>query len=298
MITTLSVCLAKMSLSNKNSFIDDDAFLNHPRAGSSGFMLPQSSNQGGINQFQPVQQSRQEASASGIMSPDEKHRQLLLLQKDIEARTIDSSNRSLGLLYESEKVGAATGEELHRQKEQLLRTEGRLDEINSTLKQSERHLNGIKSVFGGIKNYLFAKNSGLPPPSPQQAIQATTSSQNQIPHSNSDASIGSSSSRKQFYSQAENDRLDTIREQNHPALRSRGLVEEDSSKTLASVDEVLDRNLDEMAMGLSRLKGLALDLNAELDEHDDILIRLDDKASRTGIKVEKQNKDMSKILKK
>ena len=53
-----------------------------------------------------------------------------------------------------------------------------------------------------------------------------------------------------------------------------------------------------MAMGLSRLKGLALDLNAELDEHDDILIRLDDKASRTGIKVEKQNKDMSKILKK
>ena len=58
--------LAKMSLSNKNSFfdtnndIDDDAFLNHPRAGSSGFMLPQSSNQGGINQFQPVQQSRQQ----------------------------------------------------------------------------------------------------------------------------------------------------------------------------------------------------------------------------------------------
>jgi len=40
------------------------------------------------------------------------------------------------------------------------------------------------------------------------------------------------------------------------------------------------------------------DLNAELDEHDDILIRLDDKASRTGIKVEKQNKDMSKILNK
>jgi len=116
-----------------------------------------------------------------------------------------------------------------------------------------------------------------------------------IPHSSSDVSIGSSSSRKPFY-QPENDRLDTIREQNHPALKSRGLVE-DSDKT-NSVDDVLDRNLDEMAMGLSRLKGLALDLNAELDEHDDILIRLDDKASRTGVKVDKQNKDMSKILKK
>ena len=65
-------------------------------------------------------------------------------------------------------------------------------------------------------------------------------------------------------------------------------------------DEVLPQTWMriQMAMGLSRLKGLALDLNAELDEHDDILIRLDDKASRTGIKVEKQNKDMSKILKK
>merc|ERR1712241_944625 len=96
------------------------------------------------------------------MSPEERHQQLLLKKKEIEAKTLDSSNRSLSLLYESEKVGAATGEELQRQKEQLLRTEGRLDDINSTLKQSERHLNGIKSVFGGIKNYLFAKNAGLP----------------------------------------------------------------------------------------------------------------------------------------
>ena len=279
-----------MTLSNKNSYydhgneIDDDTFLNHPRAGSSGFMLPQN-NQGAGG-----------SPSSGVMSPEERHQQLLLKKKEIEAKTLDSSNRSLSLLYESEKVGAATGEELQRQKEQLLRTEGRLDDINSTLKQSERHLNGIKSVFGGITNYLFAKNSGLPPPPPSASTPQQGSNSQKIPHSNSDVSIGStSSSRKPFY-QPENDRLDTIREQNHPALKSRGLLE-DLDKN-SSVDEVLDRNLDEMAMGLSRLKGLALDLNAELDEHDDILIRLDDKASRTGIKVEKQNKDMSKILKK
>ena len=47
---------------------------------------------------------------------------------------------------------------------------------------------------------------------------------------------------------------------------------------------------------LFRLKGLALDLNSELEEHDDILNRMDDKASHAGIKVSKQNKDMSKIL--
>lgn len=280
----------KMAVANKNSFfddlddkeIDDDTFLNHPRAGSSGYMLPQRS-QGGYSS----------ASASGnVTSDEERLRQIILKKKEIESSTIESSNRSLGLLFESEKVGAATGVELQRQKEQLLRTEGRLDEINDTLKQSERHLTGIKSVFGGIKNYLFAKNSGLPPATAQQA---STSQIQNVRLSNSDSDIASSSSRKPMY-QPENDRLDTIREQNHPALKSRGLVE-DSDKT-SSADEVLDRNLDEMALGLSRLKGLALDLNTELDEHDDILIRLDDKAGRTGMKVEKQNKDMSKILKK
>jgi len=278
-----------MSVAKKNPFfddnddkeIDDDTFLNHPRAGSSGYMLPQRS-QGGYSS----------ASASGnVTSDEERLRQIILKKKEIESSTIESSNRSLGLLFESERVGAATGAELQRQKEQLLVTEGRLDEINDTLKQSERHLTGIKSVFGGIKNYLFAKNSGLPPATAQQA---STSQIQNVRLSNSDSDIASSSSRKPMY-QPENDRLDTIREQNHPALKSRGLVE-DSDKT-SSADEVLDRNLDEMAMGLSRLKGLALDLNTELDEHDDILIRLDDKASRTGIKVEKQNKDMSKILK-
>jgi len=278
-----------MSVAKTNSFfddnkeIDDDTFLNHPRAGSSGFMLPQTGtgNQGGASSA---------STSRNVSSDEEKLRQIMLKKKEIENSTIESSNRSLGLLFESEKVGAATGAELQRQKEQLLRTEGRLDEINNTLKQSERHLTGIKSVFGGIKNYLFAKSSGLPP----AAAQQPPTSQN-VRLSNSDSDIASSSARKPMY-QPENDRLDTIREQNHPALKSRGLVEE--SEKPKSVDDVLDQNLDEMAMGLSRLKGLALDLNAELDEHDDILIRLDDKASRTGIKVEKQNKDMSKILNK
>lgn len=264
-----------MSFGNKNPFyepeIDDEMFLTHPRAGSSGFMLPQHSSN--VETTTP---------SSGITSPaEDRHRQIQLQKKEIENRTLESSGRSIALLYESEKVGVATGEELTRQKEKLLRTEERLDDINNTLKQSERHLNGIKSVFGGIKNYLFAKKSGLPPPDPQPAIKQSTS----------DGSIGLN--KPQQY-QPDNDRLDTLREENHPALRSRGLVEGENK---ASVDEILDGRLDEMAMGLNRLKGLALDLNEELDDHDDILNRLHDKASHADIKVGKQNKTMDKILK-
>ena len=83
-------------------------------------------------------------------------------RREIEERTLDSSNRSLGLLFESERAGIETAEELNRQKEQLKRTEERLDDINSTLKTSERHLQGIKSVFGGIKNYFSSRNASSP----------------------------------------------------------------------------------------------------------------------------------------
>lgn len=254
--------------------IDDETFLNHPRAGSAGYMLPQHNSR----------------PNSAVMSLEERQRQLLMKKREIEENTLESSNRSLGLLFESEKVGVATAEELGRQKEQLLRTEGRLDEINHTLKTSERHLNGIKSVFGGIKNYLFAKNSGLPSGGSQSG-SSTMSGPSKMPQSNSDLAIGG---RIKHYQPSEDPRLDSLREETHPALRQRGLIEPDVAKR--SVDDVLDDNLDEMAKGLSRLKGLALDLNAELDEHDDIIDRIDDKASHAGIKVNKQNKDMSKLL--
>ena len=39
------------------------------------------------------------------------------------------------------------------------------------------------------------------------------------------------------------------------------------------MDEALDRNLDDMASGLARLKGLAQGLNSELSDHNQILDR-------------------------
>ena len=81
-------------------------------------------------------------------------------------------HRSISLLYESERTGQATAEELLRQKEQLKQTESRLTDINSTLKQSERHLQGIKSVFGGIRNYF----KGGPPAGAAPGVGAEASS--------------------------------------------------------------------------------------------------------------------------
>jgi len=279
--------------------VDDDDFLNHPRSGSSGYMLQnsrQAESSPGYNQYSSSERQR---NALGLDSEGNKEygtdrvQAIMDKRREIEERTLDSSNRSLGLLFESERAGAATAEELNRQKEQLKRTEERLDDINSTLKTSERHLQGIKSVFGGIKNYFSSRNASAAGGA-NSASQTNSSNTTAAPNGNVGAA---GTSNAEFNSNRLNgfenggDRFDN-RSENHPALRTRGL-HENSNK---SVDDILDSNLDEMSQGLGRLKGLAMNLNEELEEHNAILDRLDDKTANADWRVKKQNKDMDKLL--
>ncbi len=111
--------------------MDDEEFLRHPRNGP-GYILPQHSGGGGGGGGGTA------AAAARPRPPptaEEMRQQMLQRKREIEERTVESSQRSLGMLYESEKVGQNTASDLARQKEQLRSTEARLDDINSTLKQ-------------------------------------------------------------------------------------------------------------------------------------------------------------------
>jgi len=251
----------------KNRFldeeVDDEEFLRHPKSGTSGYMLPHQA---------PTQSNTSRHSAQQTL--EQQRQQLAQRRREIEERTLASSERGLGLLYESEKVGVATAEELGRQKEQLIKTEEKLDDINSTLRNSEKHIQGIRSVFGSIRNYFSGHSTAAPPPShpaPQLPNPTINTTPTLPPH------------QQQGY------------QDHHPGLRNKpGIVQQ----TPGSVDEALDRNLDDMASGLARLKGLAQGLNSELSEHNQILDRVSDKTEVVGFKVDRQNKDMNKILKK
>lgn len=70
--------------------VDDDAFLRHPKQGSSGYMFPE-----------------QQPKRNPI---EERRIQLQEERRKIEERTLDSSNRSVGLLQESERAGIETAE--------------------------------------------------------------------------------------------------------------------------------------------------------------------------------------------
>jgi hypothetical protein len=58
-------------------------------------------------------------------------------------------------------------QELLRQREVITNIEQKTDEINTTLTTSQRHLNNIKSVFGGIKNW-WGNKKDTPAPPPEQ----------------------------------------------------------------------------------------------------------------------------------
>merc|ERR1712000_20087 len=135
--------------------------------------------------------------------------------------------------------------ELSRQKEQLLNTEQKLDDINSTLRSSEKHIQGIRSVFGSIRNYFSGHSTTTPSTStttlPTTLPTSTSADPLHTPH--------------------------TGHHQHHPALRGQSGL---GHRQAGSVDEALDRNLDDMATGLARLKGLAQGLNSALSEHNQI----------------------------
>lgn len=197
---------------------------------------------------------------------------------NIENRTLASTNRSLGLLHETEQVGVATAEELAKQREQLENTNKQLDDINTTLRFSQKHLNGLKSVFGGLKNYLSGQRDQEPPRRVSTQSDTTYSTEGQ-PQQRSPLSPDRS--------------FDA-----HPVARLRGISEQmtGGGHHAPSFNEQLDKNLDDMAGSLSRLKGLAIDLNQDIESQNDLIDNITNKVDNVDVKLQRQNKDMNKLL--
>ncbi|KYB27129.1 synaptosomal-associated protein 29 [Tribolium castaneum] len=199
-------------------------------------------------------------------------------KRAIEDRTINSTEKSLSILRDSEQIGIATAEELMRQREKLEKTDKQLDEINATLRFSQKHINGIKSVFNSLKNYMAGKNDASPSPPSK-----TTKSESEDLH-------------KEF-----EQKLSTYdRFENHPSTRLKNLDYNNAGQTSGSKDfsAKLDANLQEMCSNISRLKNLATDLSFEIDSQNDLISTITDKAETADMTITKQNKDMMRILKK
>ncbi|KAG5878554.1 hypothetical protein JTB14_018876 [Gonioctena quinquepunctata] len=204
-------------------------------------------------------------------------------KRAIEERTINSTEKSLNVLRDSEQIGIATAEELMRQREKLEKTDKQLDEINATLRFSQKHINGIKSVFSSLKNYMAGKSDSPSPTtssSTPSTVKQSTSSQNL------------------------EEKLSTYdRYDNHPStrLRNNDYSSQDqlgSSSSSKDFSARLDANLQEMCTNISQLKGLASELGTEIVSQNDLICNIIDKTEIADLTINKQNKDMARILKK
>nr|CAG4649040.1 EOG090X0MTI [Polyphemus pediculus] len=266
--------------------VDDDTFLQKaPNKSSSGYNLGNSGSGGfKYSNFPEESQGYGGGGATGVNQSDtmeDRRRQLLLEKQRIEERTLQSSSRAIGILYETEQVGISTAEELLRQREQLERTSDRLDDMNSTLRSSERHIQNIKSVFSGIKNY-FSKPSELVPKSGSSAKVEPAPS---MTHSNSQLA------------KAMDQKMSSPSSQ-HPVFRIRESEDNFSHKQFSNVDDKLDEDLGVMSQSLSRLRGLAQGLSSELDDQNELIDRVQTSADKADMRINRQNKDMERLLKK
>ena len=256
---------------NEIEDVDDNTFLNHPRQGHSGYIL----NDNTANNW------------------EDNRRQILLERRQIEDKTLQSTKNSLGLIYETEKVGLSTAEELLHQKEQLNNVNDKLDSINSIMRVSQKHLTSMKSIFGGFKNY-FSKNTD------QNQVNKrlhTSASENVL--QNTINSIKS-----------DDGNVDS--QLSHPALKRKGFdavgfydekTSDDDPNTSAydlhskEIDRQLDLNLEEMGMGISRLKDLAQGLGNEIDSQNQLIDNIATKSERAQDTISNQNRQMKRILK-
>ncbi|XP_022351630.1 synaptosomal-associated protein 29 [Enhydra lutris kenyoni] len=202
---------------------------------------------------------------------------------------VASTDRSLSLVYESERVGVASAEELDRQRGVLERTERMVDKMDQDLKTSQKHINSIKSMFGGFVNYFKSKPAETPP---EQNGPLTSQANSRLKEA-----ISTSKAQEAQY-QASHPNLRKLNDSDAipggagPAVSSEAYPK---NPHLRACHQKMDNNLDELSMGLGRLKDIALGMQMEIEEQDDILDRLTTKVDKLDVNIKSTERKVRQL---
>uniref|UniRef100_A0A914XKN7 t-SNARE coiled-coil homology domain-containing protein n=1 Tax=Plectus sambesii TaxID=2011161 RepID=A0A914XKN7_9BILA len=218
-------------------------------------------------------------AASGTIDDD-----VNFYEQEIEKymqQSLDSTQRSRRQLEESEAVGVSTAEDLLVQREKLERTNKNLDEIDRTTAHTQRNLNSIKSVFGG----LFNRFSKAPKDAPAKSAD-------------DDAKLAASRSDNKL-----NKTIGSINDSQGAGGMATGgpSLSETSRQAIKgtrweTMDNEIDENLDAMSSNLARLQTLGLALGNEVDDQNKLLEDIQRKADKNDSVIRHQDAQMKKIL--
>ncbi|XP_069135363.1 synaptosomal-associated protein 29-like [Argopecten irradians] len=221
-----------------------------------------------------------------------------------EDRQLESTRRALSSIYDSERMGVATAEELTRQGEQLNNIEGKVTDIDKNMTTTQKHLNSIKSVFGGIKNWWSSKKDDSNP----QPKEVETASRLKDAIANQGVSEGAGAARRKTDTSGfgdDDDDLDSrfMAGSRKPASsagyrQASGQQQILQPVTGSSREDETNDNLAMMSDGMSRLRDLALGLGDEISRQNDQIDRIAPKVDNVNVKIDDQNRQMRRILHK
>jgi|UniRef100_A0AC35G6L0 synaptosomal-associated protein 29 len=189
--------------------------------------------------------------------------------------SVDSTQRSVQRLEHSEQLGTNTANELLSQREKLERTEKNLDEIHRTTYETQRNLNSLKSFFGGFFKNKFSRG----PKEPSADIPASKSDNKLNSHLNASSSSSARST----------------------SITGGPSLSADSRKAIQgtrfeAMDSQIDENLGQMSSQLGRLRDLGKALGDEVEDQNQMISRIQTKASRNDDIVRHQDDQMRKLM--
>ncbi len=179
----------------------------------------------------------------------------------VENESLDSTTRALRAINEAQETGAKTAQELVRQGEQLNNINEKLDDVNSTLTHTQKNINQIKSIFGGLKNRFMP----------------------------------SSKSSDKLDKQVRPEKIPKDKSKNTSAFNETEGQGSFATITGSDREKEINKNLDEMSLGLKSLNSLANDMKRELDRQNPLIENITRKAEVTHQRIDDQDKQMKRI---
>ncbi|OAF70776.1 hypothetical protein A3Q56_01498 [Intoshia linei] len=194
-------------------------------------------------------------------------------------QSVDTTNRALSSIYDSEKIGNETALELARQREKLENVNKKLTVIDENTTSTQTKLNAIGSIWYSIKeaSIFKGKNKNIKKCSNIMKNDNLKSEKNINP----------------FEKRSSN--TIKINQDTNPFLST-------TSKSDSSIKNNFlsqrNTNLEEMHSGVKRLNTLAKNLGDELNAQDKLIDSIHIKSTKQNDKINVQNTKMTQILKK
>lgn len=214
------------------------------------------------------------------------------IDRDIEKyleMSLDSTQRSCQQLESSDKLAEQTARELLEQREKLEKAETNLEEIHKTTQYTQRSLNSLKSLFGGMFKNKFSR---LPKEKSKEEQQQQQNN-----------AMGTSKSADQLTKIV--DRVNGEKQGNVvPGGNGGQAAHSLNASSRAQIqgtrweamDNQIDQNLDQMSSQLARLRNWGTALGDEVDDQNRLLDRIQTKAERNDTVVRSQETQMRKLL--